>query len=163
MTPLNEYAVSTLQSAPRALAAVHARLPVSAVPSSFRRYLDQVYAAAKNGIVKLDGQNVFVYRGVPGQAGEADVALGVGVTSPFVATGNVEPTPLPVGEVATTTHWGNYAKLGDAHQAVIDWCRDHGRQYTGTRWEVYGHWTDDEVQLRTDVFYLLEPATAGQG
>ncbi len=24
-----------------------------------------------------------------------------------------------------------------------------------TSWEVYGHWSEDPAQLRTDVFYLL--------
>jgi effector-binding domain-containing protein len=152
------YTVSLRTATSRTIAAVHARLPVGAVPATFRRYLDQVYAAARAGSVHLDGQNIFVYRDAPDRPAEADVAFGVGVTAPFAAVGAVEPTSLPVGEVATTTHWGNYAKLGAAHHAVIAWCREHGRRQEGTRWEVYGHWTDDEARLRTDVFYLLEPA-----
>src|SRR5690242_14056551 len=103
-------------------------MPVSAVPGTFRRYLDQVYAAARAGAVRLDGQNVFVYRDVPERPGDADVAFGVGVTAPFAAFGAVEPTALPVGEVATTTHWGSYAALGSAHAAVKEWCRAHGRR-----------------------------------
>lgn len=153
------YTVSLKTATSRTIAAVHARLAIGAVPTTFRRYLDQVYAAARAGAVHLDGQNVFVYRDSPDRPAEADVAFGVGVTAPFAPVGAVEPTSLPVGEVATTTHWGSYAKLGAAHDAVIAWCREHGRRRTGTRWEVYGHWTDDEAKLRTDVFYLLEPAS----
>lgn len=160
MTISHEYTVSLQSAASRTIAAVHARLPIGAVSNTFRRYLDQVYAAARAGAVHLDGQNVFVYRDVPDRPTEADVAFGVGVTEPFVALGAVEPTALPVGEVATTTHWGNYAKLGAAHAAVIEWCRKHGRRRAGPRWEVYGHWTDDEAELRTDVLYLLEPAAS---
>ena len=152
------YTVSVQTAASRTIAAVHARLPIVAVPSTFRRYLDQVYAAARAGAVHLDGQNIFIYRDAPDRQTEADVAFGVGVTAPFAAIGAVEPTSLPVGEVATTTHWGSYAKLAAAHDAVIAWCRTHGRRRAGTRWEVYGHWTDDEARLRTDVFYLLEPS-----
>ena len=158
MTPSGQYIVSLQVAAPRTIAAVHARLPIGAVPVSFRRYLDQVYAAARAGEVHLDGQNVFLYRNAPGGPPEADVAFGVGVTAPFVAVGAVEPTSLPVGEVATTTHWGSYAKLHAAHAMVVEWCRLQGRRLTGTRWEVYGHWTDDEARLRTDVFYRLEKA-----
>jgi hypothetical protein len=29
-------------------------------------------------------------------------------------------------------------------------------EQSGARWEVYGHWTNDEAQVRTDVFYLLD-------
>jgi effector-binding domain-containing protein len=160
VTPSNEYVVSEQVAAPRTIAAVHARVPTGEVPNTFGRYLDQVYAAARAGAVHLDGQNVFVYHCVPDQPGELDVAFGVGVTAPFAASGAVEPTPLPVGEAASTTHWGSYAKLRAAHEAIFEWCRAHGRRRAGPSWEVYGHWTEDETRLRTDVFYLLEPAAA---
>ena len=157
MTLSHEYTVSLQIAAHRTIAAVHARLPIRAVPSTFRHYLDQVYAVARAGLVALDGQNVFVYRDAPDQPTEADVAFGVGVTAPFDAVGSVRPTALPVGKVATTTHWGSYGRLGAAHHAVIEWCHGHERRLAGPRWEVYGYWTEDEARLRTDVFYLLEP------
>lgn len=158
MTLPDRYVVSQRIVAPRTIAAVHARVPMDAIPRTFRRYLDDVYAAARAGAVHLDGQNVFVYHPVPDRPTEMDVAFGVGVTAPFTAVGAVEPTPLPVGEVATTTHMGSYAKLRAAHGAVVEWCRTHGRRRAGPSWEAYGHWTDDEDSLRTDVFHLLEPS-----
>ena len=154
----HEYIVSQQIAAPRTIAAVHARVPLGAVPAVFGRYLDQVYAAARTGALHLDGQNVFVYNHTADRPSELNVAFGVGITAPFEAIGAVEPTPLPVGEVAATTHWGSYANLGAAHAAVIEWCRTRGRRRAGPSWEVYGHWTEDESRLRTDVFYLLEPA-----
>jgi len=156
MAPSREYAVSLRREAARPIAAVHARLQIRDVPSTFARYLDQVYAAGRAGRIRLDGQNIFIYRDIPDRPNEADVAFGVGVKEPFEPTGDVQPTVLPAGLVATATHWGNYAGLGEAHDAIITWCRAHGHRRTGTRWEVYGHWTDDESRLRTDVFYLLE-------
>ncbi len=158
MTLPHEYVVTQQTAVPRTIAAVHARVPIGKVSSTFGRYLDQVYATARAGAVALDGQNVFLYYGTPDSPTELDVAFGVGVTAPFAAAGAVQPTPLPVGEVATTTHHGSYAGLGAAHEAVVEWCRLHGRKRAGARWEVYGHWTEDETRLRTDVFYLLEPA-----
>src|SRR5690348_8702594 len=111
MIPAREYSVTQQIASPRLIAAVHARVPVGTVSSSFRRYLDQVYAAARAGAVHLDGQNVFVYHAVTNRPTELDVAFGVGVTAPFATVDAVEPTELPTGEVATTTHWGSYAKL----------------------------------------------------
>jgi hypothetical protein len=160
MTSAGGYVVSTQIALPRTIAAVHARVPRGAVSSTFRRYLDQVYAAARTGAVHLDGQNVFLYRVAHERPAELDVAFGVGVTAPFARVGAVEPTPLPAGEVATTTHLGSYAKLDAAHAAVVEWCRSNQRRPAGASWEVYGHWTDDESRLRTDVFYLLEPSPA---
>jgi hypothetical protein len=154
---MGEYTVSLQRADPRTIAAVSAHVPIGSVPTTFRRYLDQVYAAARTGAVHLDGQNVFLYRHAPDRPSEIDVAFGVGVTAPFDAVGAVVPTPLPVGEVATTTHWGSYATLGAAHAAIVEWCRRHGRRTASESWEVYGHWTEDASRLRTDIFYLLEP------
>lgn len=154
------YPVSVQHAAPRSIAVVQARLAVPDISALFASYLDQVYAAARAGAVQLDGQNIFVYRDAPNQPDHVDVAFGVGIKSPCTPYGNVLSVQLPFGEVAATTHWGAYAGLGAAHGAVIAWCRTHGRVPAGTRWEVYGHWTEDAAQLRTDVYYLLEPAAA---
>jgi effector-binding domain-containing protein len=152
-----EYVVSLEHAAPCTIAAVHARLPTRDVPRSFARYLDQVYAAARAGAVQLDGQNVFVYRDVQDRPNEADVAFGVGIKAPFEQVANVQPTIVPGGPVAVTTHRGSYASLGAAHSAVIEWCRARGHRLAGSRWEVYGHWTEDEAQLRTTVYYMVQP------
>ena len=149
--------VSLQMAAPRAIAAVRARLPIRRVPATFRQYLDQVYAASRDGVVQLDGQNIFVYHGGSSAGDDVDVEFGVGVKASFSPSGAVQYSQLPVGEVATATHWGDYARLGEAHDAVLAWCRAHQRKPTGTRWEVYGHWTDDPSRRRTDVYYLLEP------
>jgi effector-binding domain-containing protein len=127
------------------------------VPTAFAESLDQVYSVARTGAIAIDGQNIFVYRSVPGSADQVDVEFGVGVKAPFEGLWPVEYCTLPVGEVATTTHWGDYARLGAAHEAVIAWCRAQNRSLAGPRWEVYGHWREGEVP-RTDVFYLLAPA-----
>ena len=158
MAPSREYAVSLHQAPPRTIAAVHARVPTRDVPRVFSRYLDQVYAAAHSGSLQLDGQNVFVYRDVHDRPDQADVSFGVGIKAPFEPIGDVQPTIVPGGPVATTTHQGSYAQLGAAHSAVIEWCRTHGHALAGSRWEVYGHWVQDESQLRTDVYYLLKPS-----
>ena len=61
---------------------------------------------------------------------------------------------------AMTTHHGDYRGLGDANAAILAWCRAQGRVRAGPSWEVYGHWQVDPAQLRTDVYYLLQPAGA---
>ena len=149
-------------AAPRAIAAVRARLPLSRVSAVFADYLNQVYAASRSGAIQVDGQNIFVYRPAD-TAAEVDVEFGVGAKAPFAALGAVEYRQLPVGAVATATHWGDYARLGDAHGAIIAWCQANGRKRTGTRWEVYGHWSDDPAKVRTDVYYLLEPSALDRG
>src|SRR5690348_8266602 len=131
MTESFSHMVSLQTAQPRMIAAVHARVPMGSIPNVFARYLDQVYAARKSGAVKLDGQNVFLYRWSADRPNELDVDFGVGVTEPFNAVGSVVPTKVPGGLVATTTHWGNYAGLRGAHDAIDAWCRANQRRRTG--------------------------------
>lgn len=147
------HTVSVRTARARGIAAVHARLAAERVPATFATYLDQVYAAARDGAVALDSQNIFLYR--DGVEGEVEVEFGVGVAAPFRAAGPVQYAELPAGRVATAAHWGDYGRLGETHAAVTAWCRAHGLALAGPRWEVYGHWSPGDAQPRTDVCYLL--------
>jgi effector-binding domain-containing protein len=85
--------------------------------------------------------------------------VGVEMVDPFVAHGEVVRSATPAGAVAWTTHFGPYAGLGAAHDAVRDWCRAGGHRLAGPCWEIYGHWLrewdDNPSLIRTDVFYQL--------
>ena len=139
--------------AARSVAGVQARVPRGRVGQEFGRYLDQVYAARAAGTVALDGQNIFIYRGCT--ADQLSVDFCVGVTAPFTAAGAVVPLETPTGVAATTTHIGDYGAMGGAHAAVIEWCRENGRELTGVSWEIYSHWNPDPAQRRTDIYHLL--------
>ena len=155
------YEVREVMMAPRPVAGVRARVARGRVGQEFGRHLDPVYAAGRAGAVQLDGQNIFIYRSAT--ADELAVDFCVGATEPFAAVGAVEPLETPQGPAATTTHVGDYARLGEAHAAVLAWCRAHNRALAGPSWEVYGHWNADPAQLRTEVYYLLQPPdTAAQ-
>ena len=85
-----------------------------------------------------------------------NLEVGVEVTGPFAGDGNVVCSATPAGNVATATHLGPYDRLDEAHSAIRNWCAAHHRALAGPQWEIYGHWTDDPSQLRTDVLYLLK-------
>jgi hypothetical protein len=156
MPPSNAYDVTLEHAAPRGVATVRARIPAAQVGAHFRTYLDQVYAAGRGGSLQLDGQNIFVYRDVDGTPDQLDVEFGVGSAAPFAAAGNVVYSVTPSGKVATTTHWGDYRALGNAHAALVAWCRTHDLPLAGPRWEIYGHWREG-VTPRTDIYYLVAP------
>lgn len=101
------------------------------------------------------GRNVVVYHGGPEL-----IDVGVEVPQGFAAAGSLKAVQTPSGEVARAAHFGDYSELGAAYDRLEAWRREAGREFAGTSWEVYGHWTDDTAALRTDVFFLLRPAGA---
>jgi len=152
------YDVVEVVMAARPVAGVRAQVARGHVAQEFGRYLDQVYAAARARAVALDGQNIFIYRSAT--ADQLTIDFCVGVTAPFATIGAVAPLETPSGVAAMTTHYGDYRALGDANAAILAWCRAQGRVLAGPSWEVYGHWHADPAKLRTDVYYLLQPAGA---
>ena len=97
------------------------------------------------------GHNVVLYMVGP----PLRIAAGVEVPSGFEPTNAVQRVSTPSGETAHAVHWGDYAGLRDANQALEAWCRANDRSPAGTSWEVYGDWHDDPAQVRTDVHVLL--------
>jgi effector-binding domain-containing protein len=87
------------------------------------------------------------------------VEVGAEVSEPFTGNERIHCSQLPAGVVATTAHFGPYGQLGNAHSAIREWCASHQRQFSGTSWEIYGHWEEswnnDSSKIRTDVFHLL--------
>jgi effector-binding domain-containing protein len=90
---------------------------------------------------------------------EIDLEVGAEVAAPFCGCGEVVSSATPAGLVATTTHYGPYGQLGEAHGAIRRWCAQNGYTLKGPNWEVYGHWKNewnsDPTKITTDVFYLL--------
>jgi hypothetical protein len=151
--PSELYDVREVIVTARPVAGVRAGIPRGRVGQEFGRHLDQVYAAARAGAVHLDGQNIFIYRAATPD--QLTVDFCVGVTAPFAAVGAVVPLETPHGVAATTTHVGDYGRLGEANAAILAWCRANDRMLAGPSWEVYGHWNADPAQLRTEIYYLL--------
>jgi effector-binding domain-containing protein len=88
------------------------------------------------------------------------VEVGAEVSERFAGNDRVHCSQLPAGHVVTTTHFGPYAHLGEAHSEIGRWCAEHGHRLSSICWEVYGHWEEswnaDPSKIRTDIFHLLE-------
>ena len=88
------------------------------------------------------------------------VEVGVEVSEPFAGNERVQCSQVPAGRVVTTTHFGPYQRLGEAHNAIRQWCDQHGHRRSNVCWEIYGHWdaswNNDPSKIRTDVFHLID-------
>ncbi len=96
------------------------------------------------------GHNVMLYKDdVP------NVEIGVQVNGSFHPAGRVVPSVLPRGLVATATHTGPIARIGDTHAAVCEWSRANGHRLAGPRWEIHGDPDPSTGHFDVDVFWLL--------
>ena len=66
-----------------------------------------------------------------------DLEVGFPTTSAVADDGEVHPSQLPAGEVATAVHAGSYDELSQSWQALADWIAEQGRQPGPQMWEVY--------------------------
>jgi predicted transcriptional regulator YdeE len=146
------YQVRTELAGPRPLAAASAVTTRQRLSADLIALLDQVWPLLREQGART-GHNVVIYH--PGGKGELVIDAGVEVPDGFTARDAVRRVDTPAGEVAATTHFGDYADLGGAYAALEQWCTASGRAPAGTRWEVYGDWEEDPAKRQTDVYFLL--------
>jgi effector-binding domain-containing protein len=119
-------------------------------PTLWSKLLDEVWACLHAGGIYRGCRNIMLYLD-----NTPHLEIGVELLVPCPLTGRVVASALPTGPVAMTTHYGPYAGLAQAHQAVHDWSHAQGRRLSPTRWEVYGPHNDDPAKVWTEVYYLL--------
>ena len=135
----------------RPLAVVRRASSREGLPRDIIAGLDTVWLVLRSQRV-VTGQNVVIYHG-----GLDDLEIGVEVPGGFEETPEVRRSATPAGEVVIATHWGEYSAMGPAYSALESWCDTNGRRGAGLSWEVYGDWSEDPAERRTDIYLLLEP------
>ena len=145
------YQVTVVDVAARPTAVVAATTTWQEFSTQWKTLLDEVWTCLHAGGITRGCRNIMLY-----WDDTPRVEVGVELLVPCPLTDRVVASALPAGQVAMTTHYGSYAGLAAAHQAVIDWCAAEGRQRVGTRWEVYGPHNDDPTKVWTEVSYLLK-------
>jgi effector-binding domain-containing protein len=144
------YEVTVVDAEHRPTAVVPAATTWPEFPQVWRELLDEVWACLRAGGIERGCRNVMFYKdGVP------NVEVGVLLDQPCPLTGRVVASTLPTGRAAKTVHYGSYAGLGDAHEAVHDWSHAENQPLAGPRWEVYGPHRDDPAEVWTEVYWLL--------
>jgi effector-binding domain-containing protein len=156
-----DHDVKIVATPPTPTAVVREATTWDAFPTRWSALLDEVWAFVRSSGLKA-GRNVMVYLDdVP------NVEVGVEVSDPFPPSERVVASSVPAGRAARTiapeppTREG----LAAAHAAVLRWCEANGEQTTRVRWEVYGHWRDDDPEgFETEIYWLLcsaRPAPRG--
>jgi effector-binding domain-containing protein len=145
--------VSEIEVTSSVLVSTRERVPWPELGPRIRVLFDRIYAFARRLPLSKTGQNVCIY-----SAPQPDSVLlecGVQIAAPFAAEGELLCSSTPSGRAAWTVHHGPYHRLPEAHDLLRAWLREHELPAPGPSWEVYGDWTDDPDQLRTDVYWLI--------
>ena len=138
----------------RPLAVVRRRVRSQELPRIIPEACGIVWNVVRAQQIRGAGRHIAVYLD-----GQINLEVGVELETPFAGHGEVVGSATPSGLVATTTHYGPYQLLHQAHEALRRWCEDHGCVFAGPSWEIYGHWQDDwnrdPTKISTEVCYLL--------
>src|ERR1700690_2413132 len=125
--------VTTVEPTPTAVVAAAATW--AEFPKLWGPMLDQVWSFLRGDApagLYQHGHNIMLY-----QDDVPNVEVGGQVSGSFAPAGQVVASPLPGGLVATATHTGPIAKIGDTHQAVCEWSKAKGYPLPGPHWEIY--------------------------
>jgi hypothetical protein len=128
-------------------------------PTLWRALLAEVWTFLRESSLTT-GRNVMLY-----EDDTPHVQVGAEVGGPFARNGRVVSSSLPAGRAATTVLRGqpSLEGLASAHSAVRRWCAANGHELSGVRWEIYGHWREDQdpALFETEVYWQLRPDTGG--
>ncbi len=153
-----EYAIQLKRVQPHLTAVIRTKAAQSQLSQVVPQLCGEVWSFAKSAGLPRPGRHVAIYFD-----GAINLEVGALVDEPFTGDGRVVCSSTPAGLVAMTEHVGPYARLGEAHQAICDWCAANGHSSPGPNWEIYGHWNDDPNQLITEVYYLLQAGDGSAG
>ena len=138
----------------RPIAVVRRRATLQELPKIVPEACGLVWNTLRTHEIKGAGRHVALYLD-----DQINLEVGVELDRPFAGIGEVVPSSLPAGPVLETVHFGPYQRLGEAHQAIRDWCAKQRLALAGPNWDIYDHWKDawntNPSKIRTDVFYLL--------
>jgi effector-binding domain-containing protein len=138
-------------------AVIRSKVPPGELPKFVPAACGEVWTFIRSSGLPRPGRHVSLY------LDSGLVEVGAEVSQPFVGNDRIHCSQLPAGQVVTTTHFGPYTRLSEAHAEIRRWCAEHKHQLANICWEIYGHWDQswnaDPSKIRTDIFYLIREHT----
>ncbi|MGD9636026.1 MAG: hypothetical protein AB7G28_25430 [Pirellulales bacterium] len=114
-----------------------------------RALLDRVWPVIKQHQIANRGLNHVVY------GPHDDVFAGVEADVADAAAVGLERREVRLDRYAYARHVGPYSLLPSACESLHQWIQSHGFHPVQPLVEKYGHWTDDQSQLETELIQAL--------
>lgn len=149
-----------LERKPQPTAVVRATIPVAEIPAFLGRAYEQVMQALRAQGGAPVGPPFAYYLGMP--TATVDMEAGFPVAIPYSESGDVVPSELPGGNIASTMHVGPYERMVDTYNALMHWIDERGLVAGQSMWEIYlsdPQQEPDSSKWRTQIFW---PVTRAQ-
>jgi effector-binding domain-containing protein len=114
-----------------------------------RKLMDEMWSAIHANKLQYKGINFWVYDSA------TKMFVGVELDNGEASHGPLENKPVSLSKYVYYKHVGPYEKLGDIHRALEAEMAEQGLEEIGPRVEKYGHWTDDQSKLITEIFIAI--------
>lgn len=87
-----------------------------------------------------------------------DVELGFTVTKSIPGDHDITSSKLPGGKAAMAVHIGPYCDVEPTYDALMQWIKDNGYEWTGVAYEFYLNDPNDTqaAELQTEIFLPLK-------
>ncbi len=87
-----------------------------------------------------------------------DIEIGFPVSHPLTGQGNVQPSQIFGGKVATCLYVGPYSDVGPAYDALTQFVKAQGCEATGVAYEFYLNdpQTVQPAELQTQIYFPLK-------
>jgi effector-binding domain-containing protein len=111
--------------------------------------MDKMWPVIKAKGIKHKGLNIWVY-----ELGEK-VFAGVELEDPFIKDTSLEQKEIVLTKYAYYKHIGPYNQLKQAGDNMQSELRKLGLKSSLPYIEIYGHWTNDETKLETELLMAI--------
>jgi len=114
------------------------------------KLMDKMWQVVRSNGLANKGQNIWIY--------EQEYAVFAGVELENIPDGNIplEHKILTLPKYAYCKHIGPYNLIKQASQAMKDEIKRQGLEAGLPYVEIYGHWTNDETKLETELIMCLK-------
>ena len=126
--------------------------PSTCYGDDIRSLLDRVWPILRQNKIPNRGLNHVVY----GPNDDVFAGVEADITDTEAATLGLEKRNVQIGQYAYWKHIGPYQLLGNTCAELRKWVDSTGRRAVCPLIEVYGHWSDDESKLETELIQAFE-------
>jgi len=114
------------------------------------KLMDKMWQVVKSKKLKNEGRNIWVYEE------DQKVFAGVELNDILNQDTGLEQKSITLLKYACYKHIGAYSLIKQAGQKMTDELQRKGYECTLPYIEIYGHWTNDETKLETELLMCLK-------